>query len=197
MRVRLAVTCSLVLSLAATVTPALAGKPRPAPKPVCNLLVDDKDDGYATTGGAVLRSPAMDIHGADIATGKKTVVGVLRLQKADTSMDPVAWLGMTWNLNFKVRGNSYSFERERPFGKNERFEYNAPGPAAPKVKETVTRTHLEVRFEIQRSAIPELKKPKAVIENIAVSGTVFFTNGDAGSTQRDYADLTPSCLRPA
>lgn len=189
MHVRLLVACSLLTPLATVVQPAVAAKP----KPVCHLVVDPKGDGHAQTGGQVLASPALDITGADVATGKKQIVAVLRLATTSTATvtDPVAALGMQWSVHFKVRGTTYSFERRRVAGAEPSYRYEFNGQPVP-AKETAT----EVRFTADRARIPDLGKYKnLVVEGIAATSGVFVTNADAASTTKKYKDLTPSCLK--
>lgn len=192
MRPRSVLAGCAALALTGELSPAVAAPKKPAP--VCHLLTDAKDDGYAQAGGAVLRSPAMDIHGADVATGKRDVVVVLRLATTESANDPAAVLGMRWNVNFKVRGTQYSFERRRMAGADDVYVYGAPG-SSDQVKVAETKT--EVRWTVPRAAIPELKKPRSVLENLAATNTVFTFNGDAATSPKKYVDLTPSCLRPA
>lgn len=192
MNIRLAIVCAVVAPLAVAAPHAGAAAKRKPPT-LCNLLVDDKGDGHAQTGGVLLSSPALDITGADVASGKKTVVGVLRIAALKTSNDPGTILGATWNLNFTVRGTTYNFQRHRAGGTAGTYDYSFTGGVTPTVKESGN----EVWFTVARSAIPELKKPKPVFETISVSSTTFVTNADAGSTTKTYPDLAPSCLRPA
>lgn len=70
------------LAPAAGVTAAEA-KAKPAPKPVCLMLTDPRGD--AKIHGQGNDYPADDIVSADIATGSKTIVGVLRLASADSA----------------------------------------------------------------------------------------------------------------
>lgn len=189
MHVRLLVACSLLAPLATVVQPAVAAKAKP--KPVCHLVVDDKGDGRAQTGGQVLSSPALDITGADVATGKKQIVAVLRLATTKTEGDPVAALGMKWSVHFKVRGTTYSFERRRVAGADQVYRYEFNGQPVDG-KEFPT----EVRFTADRARIPDLGKYKnLVVEGIAATSGVFVTNADAASTTKKYKDLTPSCLK--
>lgn len=83
------VTTALVVSglaapgfgAAAAVAKAKA-KPKPV-KPVCLMLTDAPGD--AKVGGQGSNYPVDDIISADISTGKKTIVAVLRLASGDTA----------------------------------------------------------------------------------------------------------------
>lgn len=191
MRTRLVLTCSLALSLAAAGAPAFAAKAKP---PVCRLVVDAKGDGHPQPAPA-LKSNALDITGADVATGKKTVVAVLRVVDTDTANDPLARMGMEWSVNFSVKGTTYSFQRRRTAGLAEGYRYTFNGLSldAKAVRETKT----EIRWTVARSAVPELKKAKLALENLAATSRWFTFNGDAATSTKKYADLTPSCLKAA
>jgi hypothetical protein len=193
MRIRHLIACSVAVSLAVATAPAFAATKKPKkPVEVCRLLVDEKGDGRAQTGGAVLQSAALDITGADVASGPTTVVGVLRLATLKTDNDPATIMGATWNLMFTVRGTSYRFQRHRASGTGTTYDYSFTGGVKPTVIESPGKN--EVTFTVPRSAIPELKKAKQKFETIAVSSTVFVTNADAGGTDKTYVDRTPSCL---
>lgn len=187
MHARLTASCCIAMALSASVSPAFAVKKTPPPPPLCNLLVDPKGDG-----GGTLHSPALDFTGADVATGKKTVVGVIRVVSTATANDPDVALGATWNLNFSVKGKGYTFQRRRIAGAAAQYQYTLEGAAVP-----ATETATEIRFVAQRSAVPELAKPKQVIDTIALTSQTFVTNGESGSTSKKYPDLAPSCLKPA
>jgi hypothetical protein len=58
-------------------------KAKPAPKPVCLMLTDQRGD--AKIQGQGNNYAVDDIVSADIATGKKTIVGVLRLASGDSA----------------------------------------------------------------------------------------------------------------
>lgn len=189
MRVRLALVLSLVVA-AGSASPGIAAtkkKPKPPP-PVCNLLVDPVGDG-----GGVLKSKALDFTGADVATGKKTVVGVIRVVSTATANDPDLLLGASWTLNFSVKGVKYSFTRTRAAGTAARYTYGFSNGTTPTVVESPT----EIRFTVPRSTVPELKKANMVLDTIAVTSQIFTNGGESGTTPRTYRDLTPSCLKPA
>lgn len=192
MRPRLVLTCSLALSLAAAGAPAFAAaKAKP---PVCGLITDAKGDGHPQPAPA-LKSSALDITGADVATGKRTVVAVLRVVATDTANDPLARFGMEWSVSFSVKGTTYTFQRRRTAGVAEGYRYTFNGLAleAKDVRETKT----DIRWTVARSAVPELKKPRLTLENLAATSRWFTFNADAATSAKRYADLTPSCLKAA
>src|SRR5579862_3542845 len=91
MRPRVALTS--VAAFALLVAPATAALAKKAPakkappqKVYCNLLLDTNasDDGWPH-GVGVINSPALSIKSADVATGAKTMVAVLRLGGTNTT----------------------------------------------------------------------------------------------------------------
>jgi len=86
---RLAVSIA-VLAASGLVAPGVGAtaavakaKTKPAPKPVCMMLTDPRGD--AKLAGQGNNYAVDDIVSADIATGKKTIVGVLRLASGDSA----------------------------------------------------------------------------------------------------------------
>lgn len=185
---RLAIACSLVVSLGAVAAPALAAKP-----PVCKLLLDNKGDGYPQPTGPAVKSPALDITSADVATGKTQVVAVLRLATTDAGSDPLSIAGMEWSVNFVARGTSYSFQRRYAGGVGSQYRYELNGS---NVGVTGNQNKTEIRWTAPRSRVPELKKANTVFDTIAATSRWFTFNADAGGTSKKYADRTPSCLKP-
>jgi hypothetical protein len=73
------------------------------PKPVCNLLVDDKGDaGFA----APANDPSLDVLSADIASDGKKITGAIRLAGAPSGVDPLAPSGRTYHLEFYGQGGA-------------------------------------------------------------------------------------------
>jgi hypothetical protein len=192
-RLRRLALCTLAVSLVATAPTAHAAtkkKPKPKPKPVCNLLVDVSGDGRSTVMPTVEGAP-MDITGADIATGTKTLVAVLRVGTTDASSYNWAKLGYGVSMQFKILGKTYTFERKRKAGTAETYEDTFQnGPV-----KSVAVTPTSIAWTIDRTAIDDLKKPKIVITNLTASSRPFVSNGDAGSSTKTYADKYPSCVR--
>jgi hypothetical protein len=185
----------LLVAVAVSLLTPLAATAASRPAVLCKLLKDDAGDGASSVGGAVIKSDALDLLGGDVATGKKTLVGVLRLKSVNTASDPMADLSMYWYLNFVVNGKTYSFERYRHGGVTNTYENTFHGAATP-VTVKSTANPPEVWFSIPRTAVPELKRPKTVIKGIAATSSVFVNNADAASTTSVYPDQAPSCLKP-
>jgi hypothetical protein len=192
-RLRTLAIGTLALSLAGPGTAAMAAKPKPKPKPVCNLITDPSGDGHASVAGAVLNSPALDILSGDIASGPKTVVGVLRVTTTNTANDNVAALGMKWALNFAVAGKDYAFTVSK-----------SSGTATPVAKLTGapdgTAVTLKVdagsyTWSVPRAAFTGLKPKSSVFTVKSASSFVYTFNADAASAMKPYLDQTLSCVK--
>jgi hypothetical protein len=184
----------LLAALAATVAvPAYAA---PKPKPVCYLVTDAEGDGHSSTL-SVLSSPALDITSVDVATGKKSVVAVLRL-KTTSLDDPVANLSMSWIVPFVINGHTYRFQRTHGSAPNGAFANHFYDGSTEMPEPAVTVDATSIRFTVPRSSVRDLKKPRQVLVNFGGSTTVNGGNADTaqGAPTLKYADLTPSCLNP-
>lgn len=72
------------------------------PKPICNLLKDDKGDGTANiVADGTPSDPAWDILSADIATDGSKLTTVIRVDRLATSA-PTSPGGVQWRFNFTV-----------------------------------------------------------------------------------------------
>jgi hypothetical protein len=102
MNIRLAALAALPLVVGVIGT-ADAAAPK-KPKPVCNLLVDDKGDaGLGPVAAA--NAPGLDVVSADIATDGKKLTGVIRLAgPASAALDPTAPSGRTYHMEFFGQG---------------------------------------------------------------------------------------------
>jgi hypothetical protein len=184
----------LAMGLAATASPAIAAKPKPV-RAVCNLFADGEGDGKLAAA-PVVTSPALDIVGGDVATGRSTVVALLRLKSTDTSNDTWAKaLTYQWQLFFTVATSRVVFTRTVSRGSyDDSFTVRGVTGAAGDLKVVMDAT--SIRWTIPRKVLGTLR-PKAVFSGItgATSGTG--SNGDYGGNATTYTDLTPSCLRPA
>jgi hypothetical protein len=93
------------LMAAATITaigavPATAAPKKAAPKPVCNLVVDDKGDATAST---VPGDSSVDIVGGDFASNAKTITAVIRVDKL-VNPNPQSPFGQSYFATFNVKG---------------------------------------------------------------------------------------------
>jgi hypothetical protein len=108
MGAELAMNRHLAVTAAAVVVTALAGpgyaatKAKPAvPKPSCLMLTDPSGD--AKIAGQGNNYAVDDIVSADVATGTKTIVGVLRLASGDTASGIPT--GATYELKWTQTGS--------------------------------------------------------------------------------------------
>lgn len=97
MKIRTALFAAVLVSAALGVPAAQAAK---APKPVCNLLVDDKGDAIPAT------STSLDVLSADLASDSKKITGVIRLGGDPKALDPTAPTGRTYQLQFVGQGGA-------------------------------------------------------------------------------------------
>lgn len=98
---RLALPLAALLAVSGlTALPATA---KPAPKPVCNLVVDDPDD--ATPSAAVPSDPSVDIVGGDFASNGRKLTGIIRL-KGLVNPNPQAPFGQAYYVLFNVKGSA-------------------------------------------------------------------------------------------
>jgi hypothetical protein len=193
---------ALALALAATAvaTPAFA---KAKPKPVCKLVLDIEGDAHRRPVTAlpvtIFESAALDITSADVASGAKTLVAVVRVKTTDVSSDPYAPLGYGWSFNFRIMSTAYSLERRRSIDSNGSASYkdtftigttSAALPAGSKTSMDAT----SYTWVIPRSAIPGFKK-KSVLTGLQAVTSVFGGNADAAGTAKTYLDLTPSCVK--
>jgi hypothetical protein len=181
MRSRPIVICTIAVGLVA------GGSALAAPKPVCKLVVDPEGDGTHRATG--LKSPALDILSADVSTGKKEVVGIIRLKTTNTSSDPLARLGMNWSLAFQIAGKNYAFSASR--------RTNIITGAATDNGATFDATSITWRAP-RKDFDPLVKKPgKHVIEGIAAESWVYGGSADTATATpaTKYRDFYPSCLK--
>jgi hypothetical protein len=214
MNVRTAAAVAALASLALGAPAFAATKPKPKPKPVCMLLTDATGDG--TTMGAVPSRGALDIVSADLATGSRNVVVVLRL--ASLASDPTLTTGVSYTVSWGAGGVGQtvlllqysdgtrvsSFDPDTAFGKND-----GEG-AVPFLVDAATST---VTWTIPRKANPVLAKRGVKFGSFEATATpsfnvstasatpVSFTSsasvlsGDDAQSGKTYTDLAPSCVK--
>jgi hypothetical protein len=193
MRLRTLLLAASVLGLVAST--AVTAQAVDRRKPVCNLIVDGRGDGANRVTGFP-KSPSLDIVGGDVATGKSTVVGVLRLDTYDVQNDPTAFLGFEWNLRFTIKGTTYSFtyaDGRGTYGKSAGFMMGSANIATPTVKVGKNT----ISWSIPRKTVPGLKKTGQKLLNLAATSGYDKTSADAASSTKTYTDLYPSCVKAA
>jgi hypothetical protein len=193
----------LALAVAGVATPAFAK----APKPVCQLVLDLQGDAHRRPVQAapvtVFDSPGLDITSADVATGKRTVVVVVRVKTTDLTGDPYAPLGYAWSFQWKIGSVVYAVKRSRKLGTDGSAVYTdtysnggVTGELPAGSKTSMDGT--SYTWVLPRAAVPSLKAKKQVLTNLEVISSVTGGgNTDAAGTPKTYVDLTPSCLKAA
>jgi hypothetical protein len=202
MRLRPVILSTLALGVVA------GGSALAAPRPVCNLVSDTEGDGkqrfFAQEATAPTSSPYLDIVNVDVATGKKEVVGVIKLKSAETTSDPTTMLppGIKWSMSFKIGNTNHSFTLTRTTAAGssrptDTATASIGGTIVQGVVATVDST--AVTFKLPRTSVPALKRTKQVLSDIVATSHMWATVSDNayGTGTEKYVDLTPSCLRPA
>ncbi len=193
MRTRHVLLGTIVLAVASSGATAYAAK---KPTPMCKMITDPDNDGGMKPAGFIVKSDAAEITGGDVASGKKTVVGLLRVKSTSISGDTWGNLGVTVNLSFVVQGATYTFSRSYSGSSvTNRFKGAAGWTDLPASQVKVTGT--EIRWTVPRSAVPGLKKPRQTFSGISASSTINGTGADAAPTTKKIGDQYPSCLKPA
>lgn len=200
MRLRRLVLCTLALGLVTSSAAMAAPKkpaPKPAPKPVCLLLTDQSGDGQSKVY-PMMNSDALDIISADVVSGAKTFVAVLRLKTTKTDNDNWAMLtGMRWSMAFEVGGTSISFTRYRKAGLTPAYQdamtVGGGGGASP----VTTMNDTTITWTVPRTAIPMLNKAKSSVTNIGAVTYVNSANADDATSKATYPDKYPSCVKAA
>lgn len=197
---RLAVSAAVALSAAALAVPASAG-------PLCMQIVDDAGDG-ATLGLAPASRDSLDILSADIATGKKNVVGALRLKSV--ASDPALVGGVVYHVKWAADGTEHVLEyRVYATGEKEATLTVGTGLDAvvTAIDAVVDAGTATVTWTAPRKAVPALKKSGAKLTTLRAnsaigqswkvgSGSSKGSSGaDSATSPKSYTDLTPTCLK--
>jgi hypothetical protein len=193
-----------VLCVTAGASGALA-----APKAACLQVTDVAGDG--TSGGAVPHRDALDILSADVATGKRNLVAVLRL--ASVAADPTLTTGVSYRFAWRAGGVDQAMtltqfsdgNRVSDFDPNTAFGANNDNRTPQLVVDQATNT---ITWSVTRKANPVLAKKGTKFSalsaaadpsfNIGAPGftaTMSFVPGDTASSGKTYTDLAPSCVK--
>ena len=198
MRARTALVAAVAIALAAT-TPAVAAA-RPAPRKLCNLLTDQKDDGEwdADLGTGVVKSGALDIVSADIATGRTEMVAVLRI--ADMSQANDHWrqaLSYEWGLGATGTGTRYSFSLRRGLGPtpSDVWEVRVGDLTLPPAKINGKIEGNTIVWRIQRKDVPALGRAKLYWTDFGAITKALSSSADqAPNSTAKYPDKSASCV---
>lgn len=181
-----------------------------APKAACLLLVDASGDAVLADGGP--NRAALDVLSADVATGRRNLVGVLRM--ASTTGDPTVLAGTTYTLAWSASGVGQSLTL-RTYADGTRtglFDANTATAGEMEVPVLVDNTSRTVTWTVGRRANPLLSKKGTRFGGLSVvtspglhartsdpvgADLSFAQNGggDSASSGKTYTDLAPSCVK--
>lgn len=205
MRARSVLAVLAVIALVAAPAAGATTKKKAAAKPkiYCNLLTDPANDFTATAMPAD-KSPALDIIGGEFATGKTTVVAVLKLAgtNVSTTSDPWAELGYEWTFGMQsTLGQTYSFSASTSLGNPIKGSAAVDNAAVSGVKFTVDNTKHTFTWTFNRTAAPNLSRPKNVFHAFFAYSKMLSDSADstAGTPPTDiYPDKGLHCsIHPA
>lgn len=200
MRARSVFAVIAVVALVAAPAAGATAKKRPPPaKTYCNLLVDPSGDGTVVPG---ITSKGLDIIGGDLATGKKTMVAVLRLSDTDFSQSHDPWSTFEYAWSFAVSssyGQSYSFSAKYNSGN---LTYGAAVDNAPVTvtKFTVNHSNNTFTWVISRSVDKTLTRKNTIFRDFRGQSDVFGSNSsdsapnNQATMKSTYPDLGHSCV---
>lgn len=203
-----------------------ATKPKPAPKPVCNLITDPAGDAvYNNVPG----NDSDDIVSGDLATNAKSMAAVIRV-KALAYPDPQWALGRVYSISFTPKGSDnevFLAARTYPQGVQYILGHRAVDPTSgintsykdADVTGSVDAAKGEIRITAPMAEVAKLGKlPKGavikgmfakaermlgqgVVPSQDVAGTRVPLGGlllqfDLADTSKPYTVGSPSCVKP-
>jgi hypothetical protein len=194
MRTRHVLLCAAAAALIAPALPAASGKA------VCNLVSDKPGDAVVGFAGQGAPAPAFDILSYDVATGKRTLVAVLRLKSTDAKADNAAALGIGWTVSFHVGDKSYSFEhRLGPQASGGAVTDTASVDGQPLAGVKVSVAPGTISWTVPRASVTPLKAKNAYVTGLFSQATSSLSHDWApdsgtGSGVR-YPDRAASCVK--
>jgi len=199
MRARSVLAVIAVIALVAAPAAGATTKKKPAVKTYCNLLVDQSGDGTIVPG---VTSKGLDIVGGDLATGKKTMVAVLRLSDTDFSQshDPLSTFEYAWSFAATSSySQSYSFTAKYYSGS---LTYGASVDGAPVTvtKFTVNHSNNTFTWVINRSVDKTLTRKNTVFRGFRGQSEVFGSSSsdsapnNQATMKSTYPDMGKSCV---
>ena len=188
---------AVAVLLATSVVAGGAAVAAPKVKPVCNIVTDDKGDGTLI---ATPNAKPLDIVSADIATGKKTVTAILRLDGLGS--DPMTTLGVEYKINFTVGGVSQFLRYQNSTGLGETYDYgdqsgaNAGSTSKGTADGAIDVAKGTITISAPKSEFAGMKGGTAteIVARSYVSLGALFEAADTAEGAVPYKDLTPSCL---
>ena len=168
--------------------------------PVCNLVTDPANDTGLGAPQSPVRTPAHDITSIDVATGKKTLVVVMRLTSTKITDDPAASNGMNWQVQFKIGTVSHVFKRA--VTRDGAFTDTATQDGKAIAGLVVKADAKSITWTVPRTNVPKLKGKNVMLAQFysatASTGLSYdYAPDGARPSDKTYMDRTQSCLRPA
>jgi hypothetical protein len=192
MRLRRALLCGLAIGLVATSGANAATRPRP--KTLCNMLTDVGGDGTWTAA----KSDALDIVGADLATGPKELVAVLRMKTTANDSDPYREVfGFTWQMSTVAGGIRYLFTVRRGIGPAAYiWEVIVGDSTLPAASYTTKINPTSFEWHLKRADVKALARPKLVFGTWSAQTKAFSSSADQAENRTNkYPDRSPSCVK--
>jgi hypothetical protein len=201
------VTRRPALALAVLVATALPVSAHAAAKrPACLQIVDAPGDGTVAQGAA--SSDAIDILSADIASGPRNLLAVLRLKSVVP--DGPTMTGATYVWSWTAGKTAQSLSLVQYAGGERAATFDADGGGAGSgvaVDAVVDQAAGTITWTLARKSDSALAKGVR-FTNLAVSASASFNlkaetvsssatflGGDDASTAKSYVDGQPTCLR--
>jgi hypothetical protein len=179
------------------------------PAPVCNQVTDDANDAIVGGGLNAAGQPSsatLDILSADLATGKRNVVGAIRLR----SLEKDTWTtgGSTYTLSWVSDGVKRSFAYRTYVDSAPDAVFDADVNAGTlsdliPVVVSVTPATATITFTMGRKLEPSLKKAGISFTEMMVNASMGInrqggytsTGFDTASSPRKYTDGAATCLK--
>ena len=190
------------LALAAVLV-AIAAVPGHAAKTSCQLLVDGTGDAPLVPMGP--SSNSVDIRSADIATGKHSIVGVLRL--ASLATDPQTTGGSVYSLTWSVGDKPHTFRLTVYSDGSTAADFTVDSKSSRPVTAIIDRSTSSIIWTAARRSDPSLKTPGVKLVGLAATAqpsvssgtgpatTSIALDGDSAAHGKTYVDSTPSCVK--
>jgi hypothetical protein len=186
-----------------------------AAKASCLVVVDAAGDG-TSVNGTVPHRDSLDILSADVATGARNLVAVVRLGSVE--LDPTLATGVAYDFTWRAGGTDQGFSLiQYPDGSRVASFYPDLGRDSTQsvpATATVDSTTKSLVWSVARKANPVLAKRGAKFTSMTVtsapgtnlgvnqaggsftfSGSFGNLDGDRAESVKSYTDLTPSCVK--
>ena len=202
MRTRSILALLAVIALVAAQGAGAATKkkkpPAPKPKTYCNLLVDPAGDGDIAPG---VNDKGIDILGGDLATGKKTMVAVLRLADTNYSVshDPWTLTGFHWSFQaVSSYGQNYGFSANEYMG-TVTGSATVDNAAVTLKSFTIDTVHNTFTWVLDRSVDKTLTRKGTIFrgfsgQSMRLSSTADAAPNNAATMKATYPDQGLSCV---